>query len=615
MQKIKFFALFFTLMITAASAEEGWTPYYFPVIASMAPDYQGVPAETFSARDLLDEPAGSHGFCVVVGSHFYFTDGTRARFWGTNLVGDACFPDKGQAELLAERIAFFGFNAVRLTRIEQVTGSGQLDRLDQLIYQLKQRGIYVNINLGLDLMSVFDPPILAAQKEYAKAILSHLNPYTRLRYNQDPAICMVEINDEATLAGVEQSTLPEHYREVYARMREGWISDEGRGKLYENDYSIAGELRNWGMEKHSSAVMMKTLGEDEVTLYVSRTTDKPWHLQFVTSGVRLRKGQDYVFKFAARTAAGKRFKLSVEAQQHAPPWKNLGLDRKFEVGDEFAEYEARFTATDSISNAKIGFILGYQTGDVTVKNAVLDEDFGRLIARDFNAHLEKKYLKEMRDFLHGEAGVKVPVGVGGHADARQIAVQAAALDYVDRKAFWDRPVFPGEPGDRDNFRISDASVFSTQNGILGVFSAKSKEKVTLPRTLSAWSHCYPNRFAYETPLLLAQAADDKDWDAVFQYAFSHGGGDEKVYDRISGFYDTNANAQQLMLGAFGARIFLGSDEPKDKAAKLRFGITKNNAVIKFGKKTIRIGRIKNTDSGFDPDGTYSWGKAPTLLER
>ena len=124
---------------------------------------------------VLDAPAGKHGFVTARDGHFYFEDGTRARFWGTNLCFDACFPSKEQAEMMAERIAFFGFNAVRLHHMDfhfeprwifkdicptyqdpQLKKTGilsgrQLDRLDCLIYQLKQRGIYIDQSQSLNI--------------------------------------------------------------------------------------------------------------------------------------------------------------------------------------------------------------------------------------------------------------------------------------------------------------------------------------------------------------------------------------------------------------------------------------------------------------------------------
>ena len=141
-----------------------WQEFHFP--KNLDPD------SPFNIGKLvLDAPAGKHGFTKVKDKHFYFEDGTRAKFWGTNLCFDACFPDKKQAKALADRIAFFGFNAVRLHHMDfyfeprgifediapaykdpQLKPTGhlsktQLDKLDYLIYLLKERGIYIDINL------------------------------------------------------------------------------------------------------------------------------------------------------------------------------------------------------------------------------------------------------------------------------------------------------------------------------------------------------------------------------------------------------------------------------------------------------------------------------------
>jgi hypothetical protein len=91
----------------------------------------------------------------------------------------------------------------------------QLDRMDYLVYQLKLNGIYVDFNLnvgreyksgdgveGSSLIGVakavtyFDPRLVELQKEYARQLLTHSNPYTKTSYNDEPAIAIVEILNE-----------------------------------------------------------------------------------------------------------------------------------------------------------------------------------------------------------------------------------------------------------------------------------------------------------------------------------------------------------------------------------------------------------------------------------
>ncbi len=82
---------------------------------------------------------------------------------------------------------------------------GQLDRLDWLVYQLKLHGIYSNINThvsreypGCDYPDINDfnygkaidqfyPPYIEMQKDYARKLLTHKNPYTGTTYAEEPA--------------------------------------------------------------------------------------------------------------------------------------------------------------------------------------------------------------------------------------------------------------------------------------------------------------------------------------------------------------------------------------------------------------------------------------------
>lgn len=213
---------------------------------------------------VLDPPAGKHGFCKVKNGHFYFEDGTRAKFWGTNLCFNACFPTKEQAELIADRLAFFGFNAVRFTHMDfyfepkgifedtcpnckdtqmkktTKLSERQLAKLDYFIYQLKLKGIYVDVNLlvrrhftladgvidadkldgGAKPVSLFDPKLIELQKQYARDLFTHYNPYTKLRYCDDPTIALVEITNENSLLAANRKTIPLFYRQELDAMKQ-----------------------------------------------------------------------------------------------------------------------------------------------------------------------------------------------------------------------------------------------------------------------------------------------------------------------------------------------------------------------------------------------------------
>ena len=48
-------------------------------------------------------------------------------------------------------------------------------------------------------MDVFHPDLIAANKRYARDLLTHVNAYTKARYADEPAVAMVEINNEDTI--------------------------------------------------------------------------------------------------------------------------------------------------------------------------------------------------------------------------------------------------------------------------------------------------------------------------------------------------------------------------------------------------------------------------------
>ena len=122
---------------------------------------------------LLDAPAGKHGFVKTRKGHLYFEDGTRARFLGFNVAARSNTPDHETADKMAERFASMGVNIIRLHAADAPVGeepgswssckeaplldypSGTsrkfnpegLDRFDYFAAKLKEKGIYLHIDL------------------------------------------------------------------------------------------------------------------------------------------------------------------------------------------------------------------------------------------------------------------------------------------------------------------------------------------------------------------------------------------------------------------------------------------------------------------------------------
>jgi hypothetical protein len=210
---------------------------------------------------LLDAPAGKHGFVRAQGAHLVTGDGKRIRFWGVNVTdwskGSIMVPSKEDSPLWAATLARFGVNCARFQFLDLPTPRGLIDgkrddtraldpevfdREDFFIAELEKRGIYINFNLlvgrpfkagdgvqdyqkireGAKGISLYDPRIIELQKEYAKQLLAHYNPYTKSEYRNDPAVAMVEINNENALWVGSHGPTP-YYDHELADLYNAWL--------------------------------------------------------------------------------------------------------------------------------------------------------------------------------------------------------------------------------------------------------------------------------------------------------------------------------------------------------------------------------------------------------
>lgn len=214
---------------------------------------------------LLDAPAGKHGFASVKDGKFTFENGKTIRFFGVNLVFGAAMPEKSIAVQIADRLAASGINMVRMHHVDaHQTGENtntlidyseghsrklhadNFDRFDYLIHELKQRGIYIHIDLftlrrylpgdGLDytdeltgaLKSVnyYNRRLIDLHKEFAAQYLLHRNPYTGLRYVDEPAVAVVQIlNENSIFWDNAEVEVPSYRKELDRRWNE-WLKDK-----------------------------------------------------------------------------------------------------------------------------------------------------------------------------------------------------------------------------------------------------------------------------------------------------------------------------------------------------------------------------------------------------
>ncbi|MBO4527899.1 MAG: hypothetical protein J5743_09740, partial [Victivallales bacterium] len=109
MKYLNAIALLISLAVCAQVTPEtpGWTAFEIPSLEAPS----GTPVDV---SFLSPEPAGSHGFIRAKDGHFVDDRNIPLRFFGTNLTGDACFPEPEDGQKLAKRLRQYGFNCLRL---------------------------------------------------------------------------------------------------------------------------------------------------------------------------------------------------------------------------------------------------------------------------------------------------------------------------------------------------------------------------------------------------------------------------------------------------------------------------------------------------------------------
>lgn len=229
-----------TLAMEIASQPVSRLEFDQPVTLAAGPDWipcQGASeivagsALDFSGPIQAEAPAGQHGRIVVNSAgHFAFADQPEQsrRFRGVNLCFSAQYLPHDQADRLADRLVRLGYNALRIHHYEGALLNGRpgpadfdpqrLDQLDYLLAACIRRGLYITTdlyvsrpvtwkelgadkpgNLAMDEFKMLVPVMPAARnnwKQFARALLTHRNPYTGKTYAEEPALAWLSLINE-----------------------------------------------------------------------------------------------------------------------------------------------------------------------------------------------------------------------------------------------------------------------------------------------------------------------------------------------------------------------------------------------------------------------------------
>ena len=206
------------------------------------------------------------GFLTATGGGFRWSDGTRARFWGVNIANRNLWIEHQEIDTVVDTLAASGVNLVRfealdskgaLLEVPGVPGTRRLNtvRLDTLhywIHKLHQKGIYYYFDLidfrefqpedGVENAknlpraarpyAMFDAKLIELQQEYARQLLTTVNPYTQTAPVQDTALVLMEICNESGFFLYPKNTdnLIEPYRTRFQQRWNAWLLERYRGR-------------------------------------------------------------------------------------------------------------------------------------------------------------------------------------------------------------------------------------------------------------------------------------------------------------------------------------------------------------------------------------------------
>lgn len=583
------------------------------------------------------------------GHFFEETTGKRVRFWATNFSFNNNFPERDAADKVAARLAKYGVNLVRLhhfdsemamstdasiwdrTQEKKVIDPKQLDKLQYLIGALARNGVYVDLNLkvskvlnkvdgapidGKDMrrgfstnyqkkIDRFDRFLIDHQKEYAKAMLTTPNPYrNNLTAAEDPAIALVEINNENAAAGwpgeapgANLRDLPEPYAaELKTRwtefLRKKYGTQEKMLTAWKKDLPPVGTDI---LADYKTPWRVTTPGGAEVkadaqlpggtsVFHVLRTSGTDWHVQAMIPMPDVQTGAYYTLEFEASASAARPLRVSMD--RNGPTFENQGLSGTVQLGTTPSKHRLVFRAGGA-ENKRLVLQLGAAASDVTVSGVIIrpgivggdafttaqsiDSEVVALpadgslpnIQRDwqrFMTDLDTAFADEMRSYLRNDLNVRAAIadtqmGWGGTGSL----TRERDSDFADSHSYWKHPTFASGKWDANNWTVDQKSLAldALCQGTFGTLAELTRVRIAgKPFTVSEYDHPSPNDYVSEQYPVISTFAALQDWDAVISFTYGEYGPNAKT-DRILAFFDNSANPAKWAFAPSAALIFRG----------------------------------------------------------
>jgi hypothetical protein len=619
------FAVCLTLLcgssFASAEARSDWFPFVVPTLANERTS--GTPIDL---SWLNPNPAGTSGFVRADGERLVDEQGQEVRLFGTNICDWHAVMPKEYATPVARRLRELGFNFIRLHYFDyapapegimaadmQSLDPAMLDRFHYLVAQLKAHGIYVDINLHVARAYPGQPPgwqwmgkgidrllrpFLESQKQYARELLSPVNPYTGLSLLEDPAVAFIELNNEntalCTWTGVEladYARLPEEFSGPLRALWNEWLSARYRDSdglrkawgcalkdaapspelLRDGQASALGSAQ-WIPESSGGAAAELTESGERSERFTRwramRKGTARWSLQLNQIDLALvPEKTDYVLTFEARSPDIRTVEAKLMLQQ--APWTTVSGPVLIPITPDWKVHRLPLLA-DSAGSADCRLTLSLlnELGVLDIRAVSLragamslsDEETNldalqvplvtqALLPRqmqdylEFLAETERAHSRELRDYLREELKARSLIidSQASYGGLHGLVRESHVSDVVDMHAY---PFHP-EGNGRD-----------AAGNFIWMVRNESLTRVNAPAYASAWRLAGrpfgmsefdinpPNDHAAESYQFLALAAAFQGWGHFAEYSWLNF---QKDYnpERIQSSFATTGHAGQM----------------------------------------------------------------------
>lgn len=596
----------------------------FPFVT---PWYDASPSFT-SLSSYLHKPAGAYGFIVQKDGHL-FAGENRIRFVGMNFSLSANLPaTERDAEIIASRLAKYGINCVRLAALDyrpapngilqsdmKTLDSSAMQKLDYFIYQLKENGIYVLMQLhvaraypglinepgtpasygGID---NFFGEAIQQQKEYAAALLTHFNPYIKEKYVNEPAVAMIEINNENALSlrwwDGSLDMAPAIYQKDLASKWNAWlqanyVDDSSLKKAWPNEVLGKDLLANADFANHMNAWQLrlmrgaaatskrlKDIATDEmaVDIHVERLGRRDYDVQFIHEPLKISQNSSYTLEFQASSLSPRQMTIALIQPE---PYKIIYRDSVYLTATS-KKFSFVFTPVISSQRARLTFSgLATKTGVVRVSKISLrpggasgvrqGESLGNIpvvkriefsvLTRQlqidwikFLIDTENSYWSEMYRYLKNDLNARSLI-IGTQQNYSPYLVQQK-MDVIDMHGYWDWQ----KPIDRLRYQMSNKP--QVGDGNAGVIGAVASRRIQgKPFIVSEYNYRGANTYATEADLLMFAYASFQDWDGVF--IFNYANNNRFGVDRLIGDEGFNGHSNRFVALIPAALMFYRGD--------------------------------------------------------